>query len=145
MKSTSIVLFLLGAIATGCLVFMRGLLYGGDIFFTASCIVFLVIGIFNLIIMIEKKTSKKLLWIHIIPLIMYMLMNVYIIVTVKNGYGHSGWSIWYLFYLLPYLIPHILSFGAHFTYIEYITKNQAKDKRISELEQKIKALKTKSE
>jgi peptidoglycan/LPS O-acetylase OafA/YrhL len=139
MKSTSITLFILGAVAAGCLIFMEQFLYAGGSYLTATLICFLIIGIFNLIFMTEKKTNKKLLLIHLVPLVMFIVMNVdYAIKIEKMGYSSDFYII---LYLLPYLIPHILSFCAHFTYIEYITKNQAKDKHIADLEAEIAQLK----
>jgi ABC-type uncharacterized transport system permease subunit len=136
MKSTSIILFILAVIAAVCLVFMSGFFEEGNTLFIISCVVFLIVGIVNLVVMIEKKTNKKFLLIHIAPLIMFLVMAVYFMVKMKNDGG-----IYIIPYLLPYLIPHILSFGALLCYIEYITRNQIKDKRIADLEAENERLK----
>lgn len=136
MKSTSIVLLILGAITAVCLNFLKYLLGEiGELFFIVSCVVFLIVGIFNLIFMIEKKADKKIFLVHIIPLAMFVFMVVYLMVVTQG----QGWR--YIILLLVYLIPHVLSFGAHLTHIEYITKTQAKDKRIADLEAEISRLK----
>ena len=133
MKATSIVLFILGAVTAVSLYLFSG--YLGNTLFIMSCLIFLIIGTFNLIIMVEKKTSKKFLWVHMIPVAMFLVAIFYFMIKMKN-YG-----IYTLPYLLPYLIPHMLSFGALASYLEFTTQNQAKDKRIADLEAEIMRLK----
>jgi hypothetical protein len=145
MKSTSIILFILGAVTTLCLktldIFFQGFFEPIRWFFTGTCIVFFIIGIFNIMIMVNKKANKKYLYIHLVPLLLIVAMfwHLFLLMGADAEWGYL--IGFYMPYTLIYLIPHILSFGALWTHMEYITKNQAKDKHIADLEAEIAQLK----
>lgn len=91
-------------------------------------LVFGIVAILDFVFMLENKANKKLLWIHIIPLLTFVGMFLYLALF---DYGMFVLSF------IPIIAAYILSFCALLVHID----NSIKQKQIKDMEAEISRLK----
>ena len=126
MKLSAIVLLI-----TSMLLAIGNLIYPMGARTTILLIIFGIILILNFVFVLENKTNKKLLWIHVIPLIAFIGILLY-------HRFYEGYVLLYTITNYAFLIvANILNFCALLVHIDHSIKQQ----RIKDLEAEIAQLK----